>query len=61
MDEETNLEICPLCHERHESMSLYGIKYIGCSFVPEDTLISKQTLDLFFQDRCVLEQPLVIS
>lgn len=60
MSGEKKTETCPLCSEEHESASLYGVKYIACPFMPEDTIMPKATLDAFFQGHSMLDQPVIV-
>lgn len=60
MSEEEKTETCLLCGEQHESMTLWGVKYIACPMMPKDTIMPRSTIEAFFQGRSVLEQPVIV-
>lgn len=60
MNEEKKTESCPLCHEEHESMSLFGVKYIACPLMLKDTIMPRSTIDAFFQGRSMMDQPVIV-
>lgn len=60
MSEENKTETCPLCREQHESMTLFGVKFIPCPMMPKDTIMPSTTIEAFFQGRPVLDQPLIV-
>lgn len=60
MDGENKTETCPLCQEQHESMMLFGMKYIPCPMMPKDVLMPSTTIEAFFRGRSMLDQPVIV-
>ena len=59
-EEKKELRDCPLCHEKHESMMLFGMEFIACPEMPENVIMPTPTLQAFMAGKSMLDQPFIV-
>lgn len=59
-EKQTKTVECPLCHERHDVMTMHGITYVPCPQIPRDLLMPVSTLEAFMGGQSMLDDSFII-